>query len=75
MGVIISKLTAKSQTVIPAMIRKKLGLQPGDTIRYTEKNGRVEIEKLRIEKNPKEDPFFNFSEWSSDADEAAFKDL
>lgn len=76
MDIFISKLTAKSQTVIPAVIRKKLGLKPGDTIRYKEKNGRVEIEKLIIEGAEREDdPFYSFTEWASDHDDTAFKDL
>lgn len=38
-----STITAKGQTTIPARIRKKLGLKPGDRILYLEEEGRVRI--------------------------------
>ncbi|MEZ5935882.1 MAG: type II toxin-antitoxin system PrlF family antitoxin [Alphaproteobacteria bacterium] len=38
-----STVTAKGQTTIPAEIRKKLALKPGDRILYLEEEGRVRI--------------------------------
>jgi AbrB family looped-hinge helix DNA binding protein len=32
-AVITSKLTSKAQTVVPRIIRERLGLRPGDTLR------------------------------------------
>ena len=40
---ISSTLTARGQTTIPAEIRKKLALKPGDRILYLEEDGRVRI--------------------------------
>lgn len=38
-----STITAKGQTTIPAEIRKKLALKPGDRILYLEEDGKVRI--------------------------------
>jgi len=70
---IISTLTSKSQTVIPKAIRAKMGLKPGDRIRYRLSGNKVEIEKLADTESF--DPFFSFTEWASDADEKAFGHL
>jgi AbrB family looped-hinge helix DNA binding protein len=40
---ISSTVTARGQTTIPAEIRKKLALKPGDRILYLEEDGRVRI--------------------------------
>lgn len=72
--ILISKITSKSQTVIPKEVREKLSLHPGDVIRYKIINGRVEMEKLRSEIT-QDDPFLTFTEWASAADDEAFKDL
>ena len=72
MSVATSKLTSKAQTVVPRSIRDRLGLRPGDTLRYRiTKNGVV------IDKRPEAegDPFAEFVEWSGAEDEEAFKDL
>jgi antitoxin PrlF len=69
---ITSKVTSKSQTVIPAVIREKLGIGPGDVLRYVETADGILIEKApRIE----DDPFAIFSEWASEADDKAYADL
>jgi antitoxin PrlF len=67
-----SKVSVKSQTVIPREVRKRLGLQPGDTLRY-----RVTEDGVLLDKAPAEadDPFTAFSEWSGDADEKAYGHL
>lgn len=73
METIISTLTSKSQTVIPKTVRKRLGLKPGDRIRYRVRKNRVEIEKLVDAEGF--DPFMAFTEWNSAADEKAFAHL
>jgi antitoxin PrlF len=70
----ISKLTAKSQTVIPLAIRNRLGLQPGDMIRYRIHGKKIELEKLDPNA-AQDDPFTTFTEWASAADEDAYKSL
>jgi antitoxin PrlF len=67
-----SKITTKSQTVIPAAIRAKLGVGPGDQLRYVETEDGVLIEKARV---IEDDPFATFSEWPTEADEKAYADL
>lgn len=71
---LFSKLTSKSQTVIPMAIRKRLNLKPGDMIRYRLRGNKVEIEKLVMDEE-QDDPFAAFTEWASAADEEAYKDL
>jgi antitoxin PrlF len=67
-----SKVSIKSQTVLPRAVRAKLGIKPGDTLRY-----RVTEQGVLIDKAPAEvdDPFASFSEWSGEADEKAYAKL
>jgi antitoxin PrlF len=67
-----SKVSVKSQTVLPRAVRAKLGIKPGDTLRY-----RVMEDGVLIDKAPADtdDPFTAFSEWSSKADEKAYGKL
>lgn len=76
MDLIASKVTARGQTTIPAEIRAKLRLRPGDTIVYSEtkdgfvirKAGALDAEFLKLQGH-------SLSDWlSSEADEA-FRDL
>jgi len=69
---VTSKITSKSQTVIPAVIREKLGVGPGDVLRYVETADGIVIEKARV---IEEDPFATFSEWATEADDKAYADL
>lgn len=65
-----SKVSVKSQTVIPREVRERLGLKPGDTLRY-----RVTDEGVLLDKAPAseaDDPFATFSEWANEADEKAY---
>lgn len=72
MNKITSKITSKSQTVIPRDIREELDLKPGDHLRY-----RITEQGILIDKAPntEDDPFAVFSEWSSAEDEKAFQNL
>lgn len=69
----VSKLTSKAQTVIPKAVREKLGLRPGDLVRYVFEGKRVVIE--RAPTDLEDDPFATFTEWASEADEEAYKSL
>jgi antitoxin PrlF len=69
----VSKLTTKAQTIIPKAVREKLGLQPGDHVRYLFEGNRVVIE--RAPTDVENDPFATFTEWASDADEEAYRSL
>jgi antitoxin PrlF len=68
-----SKLSVKSQTVLPREVRERLKVSPGDRLRYVVDEKGVRIEKEYSERE--DDPFATFSEWSSEADEEAFADL
>jgi antitoxin PrlF len=67
-----SKISVKSQTVLPPAVRTKLGVKPGDTLRYRLTDQGVLIDKASSEAD---DPFTTFSEWSSEADEKAYGKL
>lgn len=69
----VSRITSKSQTVIPKAVRDRLGLKPGDLVRYVVEGNRVVIERAKTE--AEDDPFATFSEWSSKADEDAYGSL
>lgn len=68
-----STVSVKSQTVIPREVREKLGIRPGDKLRY-----RPTADGFLLDKAPAsetEDPFAAFTEWSSAADEKAYGKL
>ena len=69
-----SRVSVKSQTVLPKQVRESLGVRPGDTLRY-----RITEQGVLIDKAPQpgdaDDPFAAFSEWSGAADEEAYGDL
>jgi len=73
MTVSYSKITSKSQTVIPRDVRERLGLKPGDRLRYAITAGGIKIDKA--ERQTEDDPFAVFTEWSSAADEKAYGKL
>jgi antitoxin PrlF len=67
-----SKLTSKSQTVLPRAIRRKLSVGPGDMLAYIETDHGILIEKARV---IEDDPFTTFTEWATEADDKAYADL
>lgn len=73
MNAALSKVTSKSQTVIPKAVREKLGLKPGDILRYRFEGDRVVLERATTE--AEDDPFAAFSEWAGEADEKAYRSL
>jgi len=68
-----SKVSVKNQTVIPRAVRKRLGLKPGDRLRYRLTENGVVLDKAPPSET--DDPFASFSEWSSEADEKAYGNL
>jgi antitoxin PrlF len=70
---VFSKVSVKSQTVIPRAVRERLGLKPGDVLRYQMTDDGVLLDKAPA--NEGDDPFATFSEWSNEADEKAYGSL
>jgi len=70
---VYSKVSVKSQTVLPAEVRERLRIKPGDRLRYVIDETGVRIE--RGAPNEEDDPFATFTEWASDADDEAYADL
>ena len=68
-----SKVSVKSQTVIPREVRQRLHLPPGDTLRYRVTDAGVLLDKAPA--NEADDPFATFSEWANEADEKAYGSL
>lgn len=70
---VYSKISVKSQTVVPAEVRRHLRVKPGDRLRYVIDETGVRIE--RGAPNEEDDPFTTFTEWASEADDEAYADL
>lgn len=68
-----SKVSVKSQTVIPRQVREQLKLKPGDTLRYRVTDDGILLDKAT--EGGGDDPFAAFSEWTSEADEKAYGEL
>jgi antitoxin PrlF len=68
-----SRLSTKSQTVIPKPVRDRLGVRPGDVVEFEIRDDEVLIR--RAPPTERVDPFAVFHEWSREADEEAFADL
>ena len=71
-----SRLTSKFQATIPALIRDKLDLKAGDTVAFDVKDGEVVLRKV----SPLDLEYLRslettLSEWSSEHDEDAYRDL
>ena len=67
-----SKVSVKSQTVLPTEVREHLAIRPGDRLRY-----RFTPDGIRIDKAPPdgEDPFVAFTEWAGPIDDEDYADL
>jgi antitoxin PrlF len=70
---IIGRITAKSQAIIPRAVRLALGIKPGDEIVYEIVGGEVKLRNaIPVDRDAKDDPFLNnfsaFTEWSGDCD-------
>jgi antitoxin PrlF len=69
---VYSRVSVKSQTVLPKEVRERLRVKPGDRLRYIFDERGVRIEKGTVDED---DPFATFTEWSSEADDEAYADL
>ncbi len=67
-----SRISVKSQTVLPRAVREALDIKPGDTVRYRLTDDGVLLDKAPAEAD---DPFATFSEWAGEHDERAYGDL
>jgi len=72
---ITSKISVKSQTVIPLAVRQHLQIKVGDELEYELMDGAVVVRPKVISNSLGDDPFGTFSEWTSQADEDAYGDL
>ncbi|WLE98913.1 MAG: type II toxin-antitoxin system PrlF family antitoxin [Candidatus Electrothrix communis] len=74
---ITTKLTSKSQTTIPEKIRTILGLHPGDSVAFeVHEDRRVYLRKATpIDLEFAKALEGTLSEWLSDNDEDAYRDL
>ena len=70
---ITSKITSKAQTTIPQPVRAALHVGEGDELAYRIEGDHVILSKANRE--PIDDPFATFHEWSSEADRRAYGDL
>ncbi|MDH5256189.1 MAG: type II toxin-antitoxin system PrlF family antitoxin [Gammaproteobacteria bacterium] len=72
----ISRLTSKYQATVPAAVRQSLGLKAGDALRFE-----ITPDGVVLTKATDQDLEFaqsltgTLSEWSSAADEDAYRDL
>ena len=73
MSTLFSKITSKSQTVIPREIREKLGVGPGDRLAYAISEAGISISKATLAQE--DDPLAVFSEWASAQDDEAYAKL
>ncbi|MFZ1428111.1 MAG: AbrB/MazE/SpoVT family DNA-binding domain-containing protein [Geminicoccaceae bacterium] len=70
---VTSRLSSRSQTVIPKPIRDRLGIGPGDLIAFEERAGEIVIRPVQPPLG--EDPFATFTEWAGAEDEEAYAGL
>ncbi|MBL1353259.1 MAG: AbrB/MazE/SpoVT family DNA-binding domain-containing protein [Zetaproteobacteria bacterium] len=71
-----SKLTQKSQTTIPAPVRKLLHLQAGDAVAFDVDDGVVCLRKARpVDLAFAKSVEGTLNKWNSAADEQAYRDL
>jgi len=68
-----SKISVKSQTVLPLAVREKLDIKPGDTLVYIFDAQGIRLEKATAMMD--EDAFATFTEWASTEDDRAYADL
>jgi antitoxin PrlF len=72
----VAKLTTKFQATIPVPVRKALEIKQGDTVAFDIRDGIVTLRRAR----PTDIAFAKsiegtLSEWHSEADERAYRDL
>ena len=70
---VTSRLSSRSQTVIPKPIRDRLGIGSGDLIAFEERAGEIVIRPVRAPLG--DDAFATFTEWAGAEDEEAYAGL
>ena len=71
-----SKVTQKYQATIPQAVRKKLGIEKGDHVTFEIQEEGVLIKKVSpVDWEYLESVSDTLSEWSSEADEEAYRSL
>lgn len=76
---IVTRLTSKHQTTIPAEVRRVLGLAAGDRVEFSVEGDRVSLRKVET---PTPDEFafrllqtHAMRDWDTPEDDEAFRDL
>jgi AbrB family looped-hinge helix DNA binding protein len=71
-----SKVTTKYQTTIPLEVREKLGIQQGDMVAFELENGVVRLRRVvPLDVEYAKALAGTLSEWASENDEEAYRDL
>lgn len=71
-----SKVTQKYQATIPQAIRKKLAIEKGDRVIFEIEDEKVVLKKISpLDWEYLESLSATLGEWSSEADEEAYRDL
>ena len=71
-----SKVTTKYQATIPLEVREKLGIQQGDMVAFEFENGVVRLRRVvPLDVEYAKALAGTLSEWASENDEEAYRDL
>ena len=71
-----SKVTQKYQATIPQAVREKLEIKQGDRVLFEIEDEKVVLKKVSpVDWEYLESVSMTLSEWSSEADEEAYRDL
>ena len=71
-----SKVTTKYQTTIPLEVREKLGIQQGDMVAFEFENDGVRLRRVvPLDVEYAKALAGTLSEWASENDEEAYRDL
>ena len=71
-----SRVTSKYQTTIPADVRKHLGIKQGDLVAFEIVNGKVTLRRvLPVDIEYAQAVAGTLSEWESENDEEAYRNL
>ena len=73
----VAKITSKGQTTIPVEVRKALDAKPGDMLAWDVKQkGEVVVRRVRpVDVEYLKAVSGTFSEWDSEVDDRAYRDL
>ena len=76
MGSKLAKVTSKGQTTVPRDVRDALHIAPGDILRFEVEGNHAIVSKVASEEYAYLKGLDStLGEWSSDADEDAYRDL